>query len=455
VSRFPLRARVMAWFSLVSLVVAGTLALATWYLSTGYMVDQRERSAIRQASGNARLVAAVLRRDSDGLDELMTGLGSEVESAVLLVDDGDLISGGNLVDPTLLPTAFLDLVQRGTAAHQRTMLDEVPVMAVGIPLRDLGATYVEVSPMRELDRTFRFLSWILLAGTVASGLAGALLGRWAATHSLRPLRRLTDTAAKAAQGDLGVRLPPTRDPDLIPIANAFNDTAERLQQRVARDTRFAGDVSHELRSPLTTMLNAMSVLQRRSAELPDGTRQAVDLLDTDLRRFRRMVDDLLEISRGQDGADADRDTFEFVDLAALVEATAEQHGPVPADTLDVIARPWVLADRRRLERAVANLLDNAARHGKGLVRLGVLVRDGHSRIEVDDAGPGVPPDAREHIFERFARGSPADRDTTDSGAGLGLALVAQHVTRHDGRAWVEPRPGGGARFVIELPEVAE
>ena len=448
-SRLPLRTRVMAWFSLVSLVVAGALALATWYLSTGYMVDQRERSAIRQATGNARLVASVLRRDSVGLRELMTGLGAEVESAVLLVDDGELISGGNLVDPTRLPTAFLDMVQRGTAAHQRTRLDGVPVLAVGLPLRDLAATYVEVTPMRELDRTFRFLSWILLGGTLASGLAGALLGRWAANHALRPLRRLTDTAAKAAHGDLGVRLPPTRDPDLIPLANAFNDTAERLQQRVTRDTRFAGDVSHELRSPLTTMLNAMSVLQRRSTDLPDSTRQAVDLLDTDLRRFRRMVDDLLEISRGDQ--DTDRSTFELVDLAALVQAIAEQHGPVPATALDIGARPWVLADRRRLERAVANLLDNAHRHGRGLVRLGILSHDGHARIEVDDAGPGVPPNAREHVFERFARGSPADRDTTDSGAGLGLALVAQHVHRHDGRTWVEERPGGGARFVIELP----
>ena len=115
----------------------------------------------------------------------------------------------------------------------------------------------------------------------------------------------------------------------------------------------------------------------------------------------------------------------------------------------------MLADRVRLERVVANLLDNARRHGKGLVRLGVLRHEGRARIEVDDAGPGVPADAREHVFERFARGSPADREATDSGAGLGLALVSQHVRRHEGHTWVEERPGGGARFVVELPEVAE
>jgi signal transduction histidine kinase len=450
-SRFPLRARVMAWFSLVSLIVSGALAFATWQLATGYMIDQRERSAVAQAAGNARLVEAALRNDSPALRELLTGLAAGTESAVLLVDDGDWISGGTLVDPRRLPSAFLDMVQRGESARQRTVLDGVPVLAVGLPVRGQAATYVEVSPMRELDRTFRFLSWTLVLGTLASGLAGALLGRWAAQHALRPLRRFTDTAAKAAGGDLGARLPTTRDPDLESLATAFNDTTERLQHRVARDIRFAGDVSHELRSPLTTMLNAMSVLQRRSADLPAETRQAIELLATDLRRFRRMVDDLLEMSRGDQ--DTDRSTFELVDLAGLVRAVADQHACASADTLQLTAHPWVLADRRRLERAVTNLLDNATRHGQGLVRLAVLHGADHARIEVDDAGPGVAADDRQHVFERFARGSPAERDPADGGVGLGLALVAEHVRHHDGRAWVEDRPGGGARFVIELPEV--
>jgi signal transduction histidine kinase len=439
----------MTWFALVSLLVAGTLALATWYLATGYMLDQRERSAINQASANARLVATNLKRGTGGLDELLTGLGAEFESAVLLVDDGGQVSGSNKVNPTRLPQSFLTTVRQGHPAHQRTKLDGAPVLAVGLPLPDLSATYVEVSPMRELDRTFRFLSWTLVASTVLAGAAGAALGRWAATHALHPLHRLTAAAADAARGDLAVRLPTTRDPDLIKLTEAFNETAERLEQRVARDTRFAGDVSHELRSPLTTMLNAMAVLSRRRADLPDGARQAVDLLDTDLRRFSRMVDDLLEISRG----DPDRSTHELVDLAELVHATAAHHGTA-SEVLDVTNRPRVLADRRRMERVVANLVENADNHGRGLVRIGVGTRDGMARVEVDDAGPGVPPEEREHIFERFSRGSPGDRDATDRGVGLGLALVTQHVRGHGGRAWVENRPSGGARFVVELPEVA-
>jgi signal transduction histidine kinase len=101
-----------------------------------------------------------------------------------------------------------------------------------------------------------------------------------------------------------------------------------------------------------------------------------------------------------------------------------------------------------MERAVANLLDNAAQHAGGPVRIGVEGSGDRVRIMVEDAGPGVPGAERERIFERFARGSAARHRV---GTGLGLALVAEHARLHDGRAWVEDRPGGGSRFIIELP----
>jgi signal transduction histidine kinase len=447
----PLRLRVMIAFGLVSMLVSGLVAITTWNLSSSYLLDNRQGSAVRQAEVNARLVQASLQRGSDGLPDLLTGLGSEVESAVLLVDRGQWISSGNLVDPKQLPAPLLAMVEHGQPARQRTRLDGVPVLAVGLPLPNASATYVEIFPLRELDRTFHFLSWMLIAGVIASGLAGALLGRWAAGRALYPLRRLTTAAAAAAGGDLAVRLPDTRDPDLAPLAQAFNDTAERLQRRVLRDARFATDVSHELRSPLTTMTNAMAVLQHRRGELSSTARQALDLLDLDLHRFQQLVEDLLEISRADQGA-ADL-ALEQLDLAELVARTAEHCTRDAAQRLRAdTPHPLVLVDRRRLERAVANLITNADQHGGGLVRLGVGRHAGNARLEVDDAGPGVPSVDREHIFERFARRSAADRTPDNAGTGLGLALVSQHVHQHGGRTWVEDRPGGGARFVVEIPE---
>jgi two-component system, OmpR family, sensor histidine kinase MtrB len=165
-----------------------------------------------------------------------------------------------------------------------------------------------------------------------------------------------------------------------------------------------------------------------------------------------MVEDLLEISRGIQVPD--RHDLAPVDLAVVV-------GNVPASLLAGAAvdvpepPPLVMADRRRLDQVVANLCDNARHHGGGVVRLGVVRRDGQASIEVDDAGPGVPAELRDRVFERFTRGVRSGRNGAYSGGtGLGLALVAQHVHGLGGRVWVEDRPGGGARFVVALEEVS-
>ena len=303
-------------------------------------------------------------------------------------------------------------------------------------------------PLRDLDRIFRFISLMLLGGVLASGLLGGSIGWWASRRVLRPLTELTAAAARIAHGDLSTRLPERDDKDLGPIAAAFNETAGDLQERVARDARFASDVSHELRSPVTTMAAAMEVLVRRRDEVSPAARHAIDLLDADLRRFRRLVGDLLEISRVDQGAfrlSAER--LDLAELARYVVARSSTGEPVPVEAPGPVP---VLGDRRRLEQVVSNLVDNAEGHGRGLVRVAVCHADRVVRLEVDDAGPGVPAADRERIFERFARVSDRDRRIEDTGSGLGLALVAQHVRLHSGRVWVTDRPGGGARFVVEL-----
>jgi two-component system sensor histidine kinase MtrB len=311
---------------------------------------------------------------------------------------------------------------------------------------------VELFQLVQLDRTFRFLSGLLIAGTVLSGLIGVGLGSWASRRALRPLTELTAAASRIAGGDLKARLPDQADPDLGPLANTFNSTADALEQRVLRDARFAGDVSHELRSPLTTMVNAAAVLRRRQAELPGTAGKALSLLTSEVDRFARMVVDLMEISRADQ--DADREDFEPLDVGALVRGAASLRLGADVEIVAEPPSPLVLGDRRRLDRVIGNLIENAEHHAGGAVRLAVLHHRGNVRLEVDDAGPGVPSDMRTQVFERFTRGTRAGSRGADTGSGLGLALVAEHVRRHHGRVWVEDRPGGGARFIVELPEAA-
>jgi signal transduction histidine kinase len=249
-----------------------------------------------------------------------------------------------------------------------------------------------------------------------------------------------------AAGDLDARMPLTRDPDLAELASSFNTTADALQRRVRADARFAADVSHELRTPVTTMVNSMQLITSLGEQLPPQLEEPVRLLAGDLERFRRLVVDLLEISR--DDSSDDGSTREPVRIAELVRRAADSAAGRPITVVGTAAAGTVSnVDKRRLERAVANLVDNAERHGGGCESVAVEAVNGSVSIVVDDAGPGVPAQQRARIFDRFARSPGASAD----GAGLGLAIVARHVRWHGGDVEVQDRPGGGARFVVRVP----
>lgn len=450
IPRLSLRWRVAAAFGLVSLVLTGALAVATWNLATGYMLHQHELSATRQAAVSAQLVDTNFDSDDKRLQDLLTGLTSGTESSVLVVRQSGWLISGRQVDPQSLPRPLVTMAENGVAAHQRVNVDNVLVLAVAVPLTAPDGTYVQLFSMSQTDHTFTFLSSVLVVGTAGSVLLSIALGAWAGRRALRPLTELTAAASLVARGDLQARLPEHKDPDLAPLAATFNRTAVLLEARVLRDARFASDVSHELRSPLTTMANAGAVLARRRSELTGTAGRALDLLLLEVERFQRMVVDLLEISRGdQQPETAAGEPVALTDVVRHVLRTR----PEPAPNLQLAnPSPVVIGDRRRLDRIVVNLLENAKTYGGGVVRVAVQSQERRIRLEVDDAGPGVPVEMRERIFERFARGAWAGRRGDNWGSGLGLALVAQHVARHAGKVWVEDRPGGGARFVVEFPE---
>ena len=249
---------------------------------------------------------------------------------------------------------------------------------------------------------------------------------------------------------MDTRLSRQADPDLDRLAASFNEMARALAARLQRAARFASAVSHELRSPLTTLMASVGVLNARRDELSDRSRTALDLLVSDLERFNRLVNDLLEIS-GYDAGVAALDPEE-VNVAQFLEATAQGAGAIPVRLPPVAGSLVIVADKRRLARVMSNLLDNAQRYGGGSTAIG-LEADEVIRIVVEDQGPGVPVDEREAIFDRFFRGSAGGRRGNDGGTGLGLSLVVEDLRLHGGRVWVEERADGrkGARFVLELP----
>jgi signal transduction histidine kinase len=458
--RLGLRTRVTAAFALGALGLALLLSLLTYTLSSTYLLRQREASALRQAFVNARLVQAGLRVANPDVPELLSDLETPATSESLLERGGEWFASNPVeVGHDDLPGELRDRAARGTAARQRFRLAGSPLLAVGVPLPAVGATYHEVFSLAELDRTLRVLAGSLAAGAAVTVLLGMALGRWVSGQAVRPLADAGQAARSISRGRLDTRLDPDPDPDLRVLSAAFNDMADALEQRIERDARFASDVSHELRSPLTTLTTAVELLHARRAELPASAAESVELLRVEVERFQRMVLDLLEISRMDAGvAELALEKVRAVELVREALRVASQAGASAPDDLppvavgDEVGDLVVQADKRRLVQVVANLVANAEGHGGGLAGVGLERAGDRVRIVVDDAGPGVPEAYRSRIFERFSRppaSAGARRD--GGGVGLGLALVAEHVRLHGGTVWVEDRPGGGARFVVELP----
>jgi len=443
----------MLIFALGALFLSATVAVISYERSRTYLVNQRQTSLEQQTFTNARLVRNRLRAGEPDLAALLASLGPRTSSSHLLVRDGVWTGLAPETDPAIVPPALKQAVLAGRAGRQLFDAEGTPMLAVGVPIAENGSSYFAVYALRQLDSTLNVLGNSLILAAVITTLVGAAAGRWVSRRVLNPLADVSAAAAAVAGGSLDVRLEAGSDPDLSPVATSFNRMTDALQARIERDARFASAVSHELRSPLATLVASAEVVGARRDELSGPAREAADLLVDEIAHFRRLVEDLLEISRLEAGvadlAIEDVRVGEFLHQA--VKATAG--GPVPIHLSDGAATAVVRADKRRLERVVGNLILNAEHHAGGVAAVAVERHDGVVRIAVEDAGPGVPADERDQIFERFVRGRAARRWRPGGGSGLGLSLVSEHVRVHNGKVWVEDRAGGGARFVVELPVV--
>jgi len=202
-----------------------------------------------------------------------------------------------------------------------------------------------------------------------------------------------------------------------------------------------------------TLNASIEVLNNNRADLNDRGRTALDLLTDDIKRFTRLVEELLEISRYDVGSASLQ--AEEIDVSEFVrQAVSHSSRPDAKLVTSLDAQSTILvADKRRLAQVLANLIDNAANYGNGEITVGLSRSGNEVALAVEDDGPGVPENERFVIFDRFSRGSAGGRRGQDTGSGLGLSLVAEHVGLHGGRVWVEDREDGkpGARFVVMLP----
>ena len=304
-------------------------------------------------------------------------------------------------------------------------------------------------PLAPNDRTLDKLSSVLFVFGALGVLAALLVGWLVARNGLRPVRRLTSSVERITVTEDLAPLRVEGDDEIARLATAFNEMLLALGASRDRQRRLVADASHELRTPLTSLRTNLDLLQQAEGDPALPPQARLELLGDvrgQIEELSALVGDLVELARDEPMTKVVGE----VDLADVVErAVTRVRRRAQGIGFDVSLDPWpVVGDAASLERAVTNLLDNAAKWSP--TEGTVTVRLAEGVLAVDDEGPGIDEADRPHIFDRFYR---SDESRAMPGSGLGLAIVRQVIDRHGGQIAVGDSPSGGAQMLVHLPGV--
>lgn len=325
--------------------------------------------------------------------------------------------------------------------------DGTDLRLVAVPA-DGGTALVLAASTDSVQNTLTYVGLVSLAIGALGVAAAATAGYGVARAGLAPLRGLTQATEHIAHTTDLTPIAEGGDDEIGRLARSFNTMLDSLAAARVRERQLVADAGHELRTPLTSLRTNLDLLaQADSAGRPLATADRAALLADvreQIQELAILVDDLVELSRGPESRPGPVD----LDLAdVLQDALTRVRRRAHAVQFDVDSTPWpMVGDPQSLERAVTNLLDNAARWSPAGGTVTVRLEDGV--LTVDDQGPGIAAADRPHVFERFYR---SERARGMPGSGLGLAIVAQAVAQHHGTVTVGDSPAGGARFEVRLP----
>ena len=454
--RRSLRLRLLVTFGLGALILSSLFASLTYFGVKHVLVNDQQQTDLHQSYANAALIRYTLYTSPGELVSILNSIEKASDSNVLVRTHHQWLSKSSGAATKDVSSTVINLVNNGKAVQQTVNNGGEIIFVVGVPIPAVETQVFEVFRLAPLEHTLQVLLQVMGAGALLTSLIGMGGGLWVTRRTVRPLENVSAAAALIAQGELTTRLVVSQaDREVQQLTESFNAMVSQLVERVERDARFASDVSHELRSPLTTLATTASVLQQHRDELSPAAQESLDLLSADLSIFQSLVEDLLEMARSDAGATPlVIETVPALELIRQSARSASQRHDLSVPIVEVapdVGTPFVSVDRRRFERVMTNLIDNAHRYAGNVVAIRVELIDQDLAVNVDDAGPGVAPEEQELIFQRFFRGRAAHDRGIARGTGLGLALVRDHVRAFGGTINVLDSPDGGARFQILLP----
>ncbi|MEH0931552.1 HAMP domain-containing sensor histidine kinase [Micromonospora sp. CPCC 205558] len=464
-----LRVRLLLAFALLGVTTTAVVASGSYFQARTVILQQAQDAAVMALTDQLAKVYPIsqLPPTQEELNVLAQRL-SDREGFAVVIYRGMRAQGSPT--PAPLTPELRQEVGDGRIAWQRVSQDGQPWLLIGTQLQldspdgTSRPSGLEVYSMRDLVPEQQSIDQLATRAWLTGGLSlllAVLLALLSARGVLRPVRDLGRAARRLGEGDLTTRLTVRGVDELADVARTFNDTAGTLERQVGElrrmesdARRFVADVSHELRTPLAAMTAVTDVLDEEADHLPGDAGQAARLVSQEAQNLTQLVNDLIEISRFDSGTA--RLALDDVDVAAAVTATLRIRGW--ADRVRADLPPAVVArlDPRRLDVIVANLVGNAFRHGAEPVSVRLSADPDWVTIEVADQGPGLDPEVRGHVFDRFYKADTAR--TRSEGSGLGLAISWENARLHRhgglrGTLVAANGPDGGAVFTLRLPRV--
>jgi signal transduction histidine kinase len=451
-------------------VGAALLALAVSFAAfaigwSAYTVRQRTEDLSRQVAALSKGLAAaeaIVPGSSvaaqDVRDRLFRVQARLLGTALFVADDDGTVERSS-TDASITTLPFERLGEpdsNGVRTGTGQAGDGSSVLIVAAPFGDqVGTWLVAAQPLSDVRTAQLGLLAVaaasLLLAAIVSWFAGGVLAR----RLTDPLVRLRDATESVTGGAWGAQVPEAGDDEIASLARSFNRMSSRVADAYAAQKAFVGDVSHELRTPVTSIRGFSEAIIDGTVTKPDDVRRSVGIIHSEALRMTEISDTLLALAELDSGTVSP--SCEVIDLTGVVDALVGRHaGPAEKAglvlSLDIPLVPRPIGDSERLLQAASQLVSNAIRYtpAGGRVRVSARSVGDEWLLSIDDSGPGIPPDKREEIFERFTR-LDESRAKRAGGTGLGLAICRRVVELMGGRVWVEDAYLGGARFVIALP----
>ncbi|MFC7360028.1 HAMP domain-containing sensor histidine kinase [Nocardioides astragali] len=442
--RRSLASRVAVLTTIIVGISIGVMALTAFVVMRQQLMSSLDQSLLNRAH-KATAATTLSRVTAQGVPPWV--LGAADVRIIVFTAEGKGMSGSAIPNFTLGQPEYDVVTGRRQSSVRTLVTEEGERFRVATVQAGSGQALILAQPLSPNDRTLEKLGGVLFVFGALGVLAALLAGWLVARSGLRPVRRLTSAVERIAVTEDLTPLRVEGDDEVARLATAFNQMLLALGASRDRQRRLVADASHELRTPLTSLRTNLDLLRQAEGNTALPAEARLELLDDvrgQIEELSALVGDLVELARDEPTSRV----VAHVDLADVVDrAITRVRRRAQGISFDVTTDPWVVVgDANSLERAVTNLLDNAAKWSPADGTVTVRLADGV--LVVDDQGTGVDEADRPHVFERFFR---SEESRAMPGSGLGLAIVRQVVDRHGGRVEVSETPDGGARFSMWVP----